>query len=663
MTKFNEVNESNLDEVQKYLEDQSYVYYNTSDQPELTDEEFDKLLREYERYRPFNGGALPSKGKKLVDVSHEYPELVGTVSKVNSVEELSEWIYDKGLNGKQLLITQKYDGNSVLVILTTKGDYLVTKSALTRGKDGKGADLTDFFSHIKIKKSDVDINAVDLSEDNIDIAIKCEAVMSYSNFNKIDEEYANPRSIVAGLLNSDDGYKKRKLINLLPLRINISNKELTRQEELNLISAITSHSTVFDQLDPQYNFVMEDEHDYKDFNELYHQIADEREYYEYMIDGLVIEALDEDDRNRLGRLNDRNKFDVALKFPYMTKKTNVIDIEFDVSENGTGRYTPVVRFEPIYFNGAKCERVSIANYKRFKELQLVKGQEVIIEYRNDVLSYLTPSPTNEITGEPIPFIKECVYCGEELEVNENETFVSCINNDCECRVLGIINNYVDKMDIKGIEYSTINKLYKGNKLPNGIQSLYEIDKNDIMQVDTFKEKSAQNIINTIHKNKEYYDYDVLGSLGLNGVGRTTFKLVTKVYDPQEIDYTDLSIKDLTSIKGIADITAEIIINGYKQNKDLIEFLFNELDVKSLKKEMEANKDDSVEPMNIVFSGFRDAEFKEQLELKGHKVTSSVSGKTDLLVTPDPNSGSTKIKKAKEKGINIINVEDSKGELL
>ena len=127
MTKFNEVNENNLDEVQKYLEDQSYVYYNTSEQPELTDEEFDKLLREYERYRPFNGGALPSKGKKLVDVSHEYPELVGTVSKVNSVEELSEWIYDKGLNGKQLLITQKYDGNSVLVILTTKGDYLVTK--------------------------------------------------------------------------------------------------------------------------------------------------------------------------------------------------------------------------------------------------------------------------------------------------------------------------------------------------------------------------------------------------------------------------------------------------------------------------------------------------------------------------------------------------------
>lgn len=175
-------------------------------------------------------------------------------------------------------------------------------------------------------------------------------------------------------------------------------------------------------------------------------------------------------------------------------------------------------------------------------------------------------------------------------------------------------------------------------------------------------KSAQNIINTIHKNKEYYDYDVLGSLGLNGVGRTTFKLVTKVYDPQEVDYSTLSIKDLSDIKGIANITAEIIVNGYKQNKDLIEFLFNELDVKSFKKEMEANKDDSVEPMNIVFSGFRDAEFKEQLEIKGHKVTSSVSGKTDLLVTPDPNSGSSKIKKAKEKGIRIINIEDAKEEL-
>lgn len=661
MDMFKEVNENNLNEVQKYLEDQSYIYYNTSDQPELTDEEFDKLLHEYEKFRPFNGGALPSKGKKLVDVSHSYPELVGTVSKVNNAEEFSEWVYDKNLNGKNLLITQKYDGNSVLVILAAKGDYLVTKSALTRGKDGKGADLTDFFSHIKIKISDIQVKDIEINEDT-EIAIKCEAVMSYDNFNQIDEEYANPRSIVAGLLNSDDGYKKRKLVNLIPIRINIKGHEFDRRKELSLIDSITSHSKVFDSLEPRYNFSLYDEHSFEDFQNIYKQLNDDREYGKYMIDGLVIEALDEEDRNRLGRLNDRNKYDVALKFPYMTKKTNVIDIEFDVSENGTGRYTPVVRFEPVYFNGAKCERVSIANYKRFKELQLVKGQEVIIEYRNDVLSYLTPSPTNEVKGEPIPFIQNCKYCGEPLQVNENETFVECINNECECRILGVINNYVDKMDIKGIEYSTIKKLFNAGYLNNGIKSLYEIDKNDIMKVDTFKEKSAQNIIDTIHKDREYYDYDVLGSLGFAGVSKKTFKLISEIYDPQEIDYTNLSESDLVDIKGIAKITAQVILNGYKENKDLITFLFTQLNIKSFKKELDKNKT-SGETLNIVFTGFRDKEFKEQLELKGHKITSSVSGKTNLVITPDPNSGSSKIKKAKEKAIEIINLEEAKIKLL
>lgn len=656
-----EVNKNNLDEVQKYLEDQSYIYYNTDKQPELTDEEFDKLLYEYEKYRPFNGGALPTKGKRLVDVSHSYPELVGTVSKVNNIEGLREWIEEKELEGKELLITQKYDGNSVLVILGLKGDYLVTKSALTRGKDGKGADLTDFFSHIKIKASDVNIQGLEMNDD-IEFAIKCEAVMSYSNFEDIDEEYANPRSVVAGLLNSDDGYKKRKLINLIPLRINVKNHEFTRSEELELIDNLTQHSKVFDELMPRFSFVLESEEDIIEFNDMYESMNEARESNQYMIDGLVIEATNQEDRDRLGRLNDRNKYDVALKFPYMTKKTNVIDIEFDVSENGTGRYTPVVRFEPIYFNGAKCERVSIANYKRFKELQLVKGQEVIIEYRNDVLSYLMPSPTNEVTGEPIPFIQECVYCGEPLQINENETFVECINNECECRILGVVNNYVEKMDIKGIEYSTIKKLFNAGYLDKGIQSLYEITKENIMKVETFKEKSAQNIIDTIHKNREYYDYDVLGSLGFPGVSKKTFKLISEFYDPQEFDYTSLSENDLVDIKGIAKITAEVILNGYKENKELIEFLFNQLNVKSFKKELDKNKT-SGETLNIVFTGFRDNDFKEQLEIKGHKITSSVSGKTNLVITPDPNSGSVKLKKAKEKNIEIINLEEAKEKLL
>src|SRR5699024_10661218 len=179
-------------------------------------------------------------------------------------------------------------------------------------------------------------------------------------------------------------------LRLIPLSMSIKDREdINRIEQYYTLREFNNYYEQYWGEISKWNITSKD----KNYLEkIYNDISVKREGYKYMLDGLVIEIINEEDRQRLGRQDDRNNFDIALKFPYMTKKTIVRDIEY--YNGNTGRITPVAVFDTLIFNGSKCNRVSLANYKRFKELNLSPGDEVIIEYRNDVLSYLIPSPTN-----------------------------------------------------------------------------------------------------------------------------------------------------------------------------------------------------------------------------------------------------------------------------
>ena len=659
-----------IEELNKLLKHYSDQYYNEGNS-DISDLEFDGLVKEYEKLtgEKYKSETAPKKGKKLVDVSHKFPNLVGTLDKAFDVEELFVWWEDLGkLHNKNILITPKYDGNSVVVSFNKDGKLT---QALTRGKEGKGLDLTDFFSDITLYSGSEVLR--DLKEDEI-VGIKCEALITYENFEKISEmegkSYANPRNMVAGILNSLDGDKYKEYVSLAPIDYTIYNEKTKesynptiRTERIDALMHSFRNNMFSNAIMLPYISKTELT---KDFMEtVYSTYIESRNDLPVMIDGLVIELTNDDVRNKLGRSGDRNNFDIALKFPYMTAETIVEDIQWYIGK--TGRFTPVAKVKPVYFNGAEIVNISLSNIDRFKKLNLYKGCPVIVGYRADVMAYLDVKEhvSSRINGkEYFEIPTHCPKCGSPLELNENGTFLFCSNMDCKCNIVGKIVNWFTKLDIKGIKESTVEKMvdYMDEKYNDAsILRLYSLTKDDLLSIEGFKEKSADNIIEAIHSKKEIYDYQLFGSLHFKNVGLRTSKDIFSKYE-----YYEITKEKLMEVEGVSEILAENFINGMEANKKILnEFLSGEshIIIKSYKRTLNTIKVGGELPKIIVFTGFRDKELQESIELKGSKVTSSVSKKTELVITKDVNGSSSKLKKAREASIPIITPEEFKNKYI
>lgn len=632
----------------KIIKECGNIYYNTGEESPLLDKEYDDLFIKISKYKNITSLTEPTS-KRLVSVDHEYSELVGTLAKTNSVYEkdkqdseqnsVEEWlekIYETVGNTKlKLLVTLKYDGNSVCLIL--KNGKVV--SALTRGKDGKGADVSNLFKDLSFPVKG-------------ECGIKTEIMITDEDFDLINEEtnsdYSKPRSVVAGILSKSDGYKFVKYITAVPLRIQ-TKKGLTRKEEIEIMSKFKRNKIKF----PTYEIEGNKKKLLEQLKNIHDKILNDRHNLNFAIDGLVIEILNDDIRNKLGRDKDKNKYDVALKFPPLSGISKVKDIEFYASKSLTGRVTPVVVFDDLIFDGATCNHVSLSNYKRFKELNLAKGDEVVIDYRNDCLSYCS-SVASRSGNKAIKFISKCPLCEEPLYVNKNRTFVSCKNPKCRGKITGKIQNYIEKMDIKGIKENTINTLVDEG-VWKSIVSLYKTSEKKILTVKGFKEKSAQNIVKSINSKRKVYDWEVLGSLGIDLFSRSRAKDICKLYNIEELK--SITLSELTNIEGVADKIAESIVKGMKKNSKLLDKLSECLEIVSYKDEINKNK--SSISLKIVFTGYRDKDVQNKLELLGHKVTGSVSKNTNLVVAKDKNSSSSKIKTAKDLGIEVIEPDELK----
>lgn len=673
-------NEKDLNKAKSIIDYCCNVYYDSTDESPLTDEEYDKL---YNHYKLFKGdisvlSTSNKRNKNLIDTEHLFPELVGTLDKCNYINKkdkenkdalsCEEWFKQLNIKDKpySFNISLKHDGNSIT--LTINDQYKIV-SALTRGKDGLGSDKTNYFKNFKIPKF------IKIPKGSL-LGIKCEAIMTYENKEKVcemlNENYANPRSLVAGLLGRKDTPQEIiNLINLVPIRIQLSNKKISRSKELELLRKLhTEYKEEFPySINPEFYNKNEQGFKIQDITctiksflktvlpEFYYDINDnKRKILPYPIDGIVIEIVDEEIREQLGRNADRNNFEFALKFPYMVKKSKVKDIDFYVSTNGTGRITPVVIFKPLNFNGAICDHVSIANYKRFKELSLSKGDSVIIEYRNDVLSYLQKDTSKKSKNDPIKFPTKCPLCGEKLKINKNKTFVMCDNKNCDSIKIGKINHYLISIGVDSVRENIITDLYKNGLIKN-IPSLYSLKASDIERLDGYQITSAKNIVNAINYKKDFYDWEVIGSLGFKNIALSTCKEIFKELNIEDLENRlndkDAFITRLVEIKGIAEITAKQFYKDFNKNLKIINKLKSILNIKSYKDTIKV----SAEPKNIVFTGFRNKDIQEKLELAGHSVKSSVSSKTDMLVCAVKGSGSEKEKKAQSLSIPIYTVDE------
>ena len=662
------------DKVKELLLKASESYYNTEELI-LTDEEYDTLFKKYYKLtNDFIFGANPDENKRIISIEHKYKNLTGTLTKCNKIKDFVEW-YDscreklklEPYQFPSLLITLKFDGNSVAI------EYKNGKveKALTRGKDGKGADLTSVFKDdtINYKKP---------------CGIKYECIITDEDFKAYSElvgaEYVNARSLVSGLLGRLDCKNYRKFLTLVPLEIRYENNIKSREDSLEDFEIIFGdNSKIFDEA-----FIIEPEElsgkltpkkieNIKNniINELetfYNRMAKDRFNLNYMVDGIVIEIIDEDYRNALGYDTiGRPNYATALKFPYAQQITEVTKIDFCFGDSG--RITPRVWFKPVKFFGATQNKQNIHSVKRFNELSLGVGTKIMIEYRNDCLTYVNKLNTEENSKiKPIPFTNVCPVCGQHSikilkNSNNEETLAYCSNPICDGKIVGSLQNYVTKMGIKGIKENTFNKL-KEKGLVRTIEDLYTLDYDLVEDVQGLGSKTAELLRKSFAEdNNEYFDYQILGSIGIQNIGITNAKLFCSNFDLFEVmnnvfkdDYYLESIRGkLLSIRGFDEIMVNNLIDGISDNFNLIEFLMKKLKIKSYKKELENNKSDKT--YKIVFTGFRDPDLQNKLELMGNKITSSVSGQTDYVVAANPSENTVKIAKAIENGVKIISREE------
>lgn len=646
-------NKASYPKVKELLKEASKQYYET-DSLLMSDDDYDYL---YKLFRKATGediiGSAPSGLKGTISVKHSYKNLVGSLDSAKNLEEISPFLdkyFKIPLKEYHVRLSLKFDGNSVTIERDEEGKVI---KALTRGKDGKGKDLTYIFK-------DDTLGSLDFYDSAY--AIKYEAVISYENYEKLcndtEEDYANPRSLISGILGRDDAYKYKDYITLVPLELRLEEDE----------GAIKFQNKIKDNFEEEIDEFYPDNWytkykkkiTVKNRKELEKEISD---YYNYvnsirselpfMIDGIVVDMLDEDIiknnfYNPSGFIPYHN---FAIKLPYLEAISEVEDIIYTVGNSG--RITPNVVFSPVKFNGTVHTKQSIANYKRFKELRLGKGSKIVVSYRNDVLTYITKlnCPENEKI-KPLKYIEKCPICGEDISII-GDTLSYCTNDNCPSKVLGKIENFCIKMDIKGIKINTIEKIYN-DKVISCIEDLFDLKNRRKLLSESIGPKSAVNIINAI-ESKEYYDYEILGSLNIPNISIESAKFLCRKFDLAEIFKMEESemFNNILNIEGFSIIKTNSMVNGIYDNAECIYFLMNR-GYKSYKEQFK-NSNNS---LKIVFTGFRNKDWEIQLEMMGHKVTSSVSSKTNLVVYGDE-PGNVKMKKAKELGIQTMYVDEFK----
>ena len=634
-------NQEYIDSLRLVIEITQYMYNNSGEDTGLADDEWDVLYDIFRNVALSDIVGAPSiKGRPKR--SHKYTRLRGTIDKVF-------WVRDSDKKDKRRSIEQfvtscenrlgrKLTDDEAQVQLQAKWDGVslimecdensIVEHALLRGD----TDINEAFDVSRLFKG---LDVSDIYKSDSKFGLKNECMMTYDNFKllcKEKEPYNSPRSATTSIINSltiDKSYLK--YLSIMNLRV-VEDKDM--DTEIILPPMFNIHETA----------------NLNDLDDLENKINKLKKYLDtidYITDVVVIILTNPNIQQKLGRRNNRiNNYEAAYKFPPEVKRTTVKDIEFSV---GTlGGITPVVKIDPVMIRYNNIKSISFNSIDRYEEMGgLAIGDEVDIRY--EIIPYAVISPDCKRSGNPI--IKVPTHCPICKTMLEKAPVLRCTNEDCDSRIIGKILNYVVKMRIANISISTITLFYKEGILKT-IEDLYKLmrHKDHIVNLDGFGVKKFMNIIEGIEERRSVYDSMLFGSLGIIDVSTKTFDKIFAMYSVDKfIDICEVgAVSKLTKVPSIQTKTANKIIDGIRANMSLIKFLMNELDIKH---------NDKVYKYSVCFTKVRDSELEELFEKKNILVVDNITSTTKLLIVPDKNTESTKVDKAKAKGIDIVPITD------
>lgn len=630
------------------------IYTYSGESTGLTDSEYDELV---EYYRSLKGDdAIITQPLMDDDASyHKYKTLRGTLDKIYRLTEedvlknksqktIDDWVNTSerryfdvtgeniNLYDEDVMVMPKFDGVSCVFEFSKDGTL---QRALTRGdtKRNKAQDITHILKDIVVPP---------LTDAPYDYGHKTEIMMLDEDLEKYNEtyhtDYKNTRSIVSSILNSDEKDERVNYLKIIPLRISyFINGEESAQE---LSPGIFNYPYIkckLSELDKIRDF---------SFNHKTVQPG-------LRCDGSVIYIINKKIQKALGREHEKQKFEVAFKFTEEKTYSKVKNVEFTTGL--FGRINPVVEFKDVKMKGNTVNHASLGSYARFKDLALAKGDVVKVLY--DIIPYADfdihdPNCTRS-GNKPIEVPLVCPDCGEELTSSDTGEILYCSNKKCPCREKGKILNYLRKMDIANISFATVDDLYKEGLLKT-IDDLYYLkDKvNEIIKIPGYGAKKVSKIINEIEGKKTTIPSVLLGSIGIEGISITTFQKILQHVNMK--DLLDMCMEEdidfLSTIPGIKEKKATALINGIKENMDLISKLVTLVDLQNEPKIYDSD-------FTVYFTKMSHDEFAPLVEKYGGTVDKSFSKKTSLLVIPNSSVTSAKVEKANKWGIPVITIDE------
>lgn len=566
-----------------------------------------------ENFEGDSDGLYATIDELWIELSDEEKEVYQKQAEKELEKEVGNWTRKN--KSDEYILEYKLDGVSCLLIMN-KGKIKL----YTRGDGIIGADISYLAQYFESIPKNTDLN----------IAVRGELIMKENVFKeKYSKEYANPRNMVSGRIGGKTVRKGLKDIEFVAYEI-VGKGEMEKPStQLKKLSDY-GFSVVYSEVVKKFTV--------KSLTETLLRFKEESPYE---IDGLIIQADKPYNRNKSGNPD----YAFAFKLKTVASIVEVLNVEWNVSQ--WGRFKPRVNFTPIWL-GVMVDYATGHNAKYILDNNIGPGAKIKVIRSGDV----------------IPYIDEVVYSTEaqmpEEDYTWNETGVDIYtteHNPIMC--IKLIANFFAKLGIKHVSEATVEKMYE-----DGLDTLLKIigaEKQRLMQIDRFKEKSVERIYNNIREGLQNVSIPVvLGSSGIFGFGMGRKRIVSLMNDIPDLleichNISKEELKErVMTVEGFSDKTADKVVNNAKWASIFIDALGEYATFKKAKK-----KAVDMKGLTFVFSGFRDVKLEEQVVDRGGKVSTSVSGKTTAVVAADKNSTTGKPKKAKEKGIPVYSKDEFK----
>lgn len=653
-----------IEELRRTLEQHNYNYYVLS-QPTISDQEFDRMLRELqtleEAHPEYADPHSPTRrvgsdiSKEFEQVAHRYPML--SLGNTYSETEITDFYErtERALNGQSFQIDceLKYDGTSIS--LWYEDGRLVR--AVTRGDGTRGDDVT---ANVKTIRS-IPLKLMGSGYPDR-FEIRGEILMPWSVFEQLNKEreaqeeplFANPRNAASGTLKQQnptivasrklDAYFYYLIGENLPTESHFDNLVLARSwgfKVPDVIRRCDSLQGVFDYIN------------YWDT---------ERKNLPVATDGIVLKVDSLPQQRNLGFTAKSPRWAIAYKFQAERAVTRLNSVSFQVGR--TGAVTPVANLDPVQLSGTTVKRASLHNADIIKGLDLHIGDMVYVEKGGEIIPKIVGVDTEArfMIGSPVEFVRNCPECGTQLFRPEGEAAHYCPNEDgCPPQLKGRIEHFVTRraMNIE-MGPETVEDFYDKGLIRN-VADLYTLKAEDLLPLEGWRERSVSNLLKSIEASKQVPFERVLYGLGIRYVGETVAKRLTTAF--HSIDQLqEASLEALVETDEIGERIARSILTYFAngKNRELVERLKSYGLQMAVSEEKLASRTDKLAGQTFVISGTfskhsRD-EYKAMIEQHGGKNTGSVSAKTNYILAGD-NMGPAKLEKARKLGITIINEED------